>query len=98
MSMTKGTPASSQIITLERLLAEATARAEKAEAERDARDRAWEDAEIRADTARNRALEEAAEKAVSFLVGDPTNGVPLRNPMAHEIANAILALRTKEPK
>ena len=32
MSMTKGTPASSQIITLERLLAEATARAEKAEA------------------------------------------------------------------
>ena len=36
MSMTKGTPASSQIITLERLLAEATARAQKAEAERDA--------------------------------------------------------------
>lgn len=35
----------------------------KAEAERDARERAWEDAEIRADTARNRALEEAAEPA-----------------------------------
>jgi len=38
------------------------------------------------------ALEEAAHKATSFLVGDPANGVPLRNPMAHEIAAAIRAL------
>jgi hypothetical protein len=42
--------------------------------------------------ARREALEEAAKKATSFLVGDPRNGVPLRNPMAHEIAAAIRAL------
>jgi len=36
--------------------------------------------------------EVAARKATSFLVGDPANGVPLRNPMAHEIADQIAAL------
>lgn len=35
---------------------------------------------------------DAAKVATSFLVGDPFNGVPLRSPMAHEIADAILAL------
>lgn len=48
-------------------------------------------AKIRAD-----ALREAATKATSFLVGDPKNDIPLRNPMAHEIAAAILALIQKE--
>ncbi len=48
-------------------------------------------AKIRAD-----ALREAATKATSFLVGDPKNDIPLRNPMAHEIAAAILALIEKE--
>lgn len=38
------------------------------------------------------AYEDAAHKATSFLVGDPANGVPLRNPMAHEIADAIRAM------
>lgn len=33
--------------------------------------------------------ERCAKLATSFLVGDPANGVPLRNPMAHEIAAAI---------
>jgi hypothetical protein len=41
---------------------------------------------------RKRALEDAAKVATSFLVGDPFNGVPLRSPMAHEIADAILSL------
>ena len=41
---------------------------------------------------RKRALEDAAKVATSFLVGDPFNGVPLRSPMAHEIADAIRAL------
>ena len=37
-------------------------------------------------------LEAAAHKATSFLVGDPKAGIPLRNPMAHEISDAIRAL------
>lgn len=45
---------------------------------------------------RAEALEEAATKATSFLVGDPKNGVPLRNPLAHEIADAIRAMIEKE--
>lgn len=45
---------------------------------------------------RKMALEEAARKATSFLVGDPANGVPLRSPMASEIASAIRALAQKE--
>ena len=45
-------------------------------------------------TAREEALEEAAHTATSFLVGDPANGIPLRNPMAHEIAARIRALAT----
>lgn len=40
--------------------------------------------------------EAAALLATSFLVGDPQNGVPLRNPMAHEIAAAIRALPVAE--
>lgn len=40
---------------------------------------------------RAEALREAAKKATSFLVGDPQNGIPLRNPMAHEVADTILA-------
>jgi hypothetical protein len=43
-------------------------------------------------TVRRETLEEAAKVATSFLVGDPANGVPLRNPMAHEIAQAIRSL------
>ena len=39
----------------------------------------------------------AALLATSFLVGDPQNGVPLRNPMAHEIAAAIRALPVADP-
>ena len=31
----------------------------------------------------------AAKHATAFLVGDPRNDVPLRNPMAHEIAAAL---------
>lgn len=46
---------------------------------------------------RKATLREAARKATSFLVGDPENGIPLRNPMAHEIETAILALIDKEP-
>lgn len=42
---------------------------------------------------RNAVLEEAANIATSFLVGDPANGIPLRNPMAHEIADAIRSLK-----
>ena len=49
---------------------------------------------LREAEARGRASvrEDAAKVATSFLVGDPFNGVPLRSPMAHEIADAILAL------
>ena len=36
-------------------------------------------------------MREAAGVATSFLVGDPLNYIPLRNPMAHEVADAILA-------
>lgn len=36
--------------------------------------------------------ERCARDATSFLVGDPANGVPLRNPMAHEVAERIRAL------
>ena len=49
------------------------------------------------EAARREALEEAARKATSFLVGDPANGIPLRNPMAHEIAAAIRALAASPP-
>lgn len=42
------------------------------------------------------ATERAAGKATSFLVGDPKNGVPFRNPMAHEISAAIRAQITPE--
>ena len=38
-----------------------------------------------------RGMRRAAGVATSFLVGDPLNGIPLRNPMAHEVAGAILA-------
>jgi hypothetical protein len=47
-------------------------------------------------TGRREGIEEAAKMATSFLVGDPRNGVPFRNPMAHEIAAAIRALIGKE--
>lgn len=36
--------------------------------------------------------EKAASKATGFLVGDPTNGIPLRSPMSHEINTAIRAI------
>lgn len=36
--------------------------------------------------------EKAASKATGFLVGDPANGIPLRNPMSHEINTAIRAI------
>ena len=39
-----------------------------------------------------RGIEAAAMKSTSFLVGAPVNGVPLRNPMPHEIAAAIRAI------
>lgn len=42
---------------------------------------------------RNKALDEAAHKATSFLVGDPKNGVPLHSPSPHQIAAAILTLK-----
>ena len=44
-----------------------------------------------------RTLEAAAKKATSFLVGDPAEGVPLRNPTPHEIADAIRALAQTAP-
>jgi hypothetical protein len=47
---------------------------------------------------RREALEEAAKAATSFLVGDPMNGVPLRSPMAYEIAEAIRSLIQGEGK
>ena len=31
----------------------------------------------------------AAKHATAFLVGDPSNGIPLRNPMPREIATAL---------
>lgn len=37
-------------------------------------------------------IKAAAREATSFLVGDPANGVPLHNPMAHEIADATRTL------
>lgn len=40
----------------------------------------------------------ASKKATSFLVGDPAKGVPLRNPMAHEIAEAIERIPIKALK
>lgn len=36
-------------------------------------------------------LREAARLSVSFLVGDPANEIPLRNPMPHQIKDYILA-------
>lgn len=57
--------------------------------DRTALDRLLADAEAK-------ALRMAAKKAASFLVGDPLNGTPLRNPMAHEIAAAILNMIPKE--
>lgn len=44
---------------------------------------------------RANALRDAATKATSFLVGDPQNGIPLRSPMTHEVADAILAMIDK---
>ncbi len=47
----------------------------------------------RAGAARDKALEDAAMKATGFLVGNPEHGQPLRNPMSHEIADAIRAMK-----
>jgi hypothetical protein len=44
------------------------------------------------DEAARAALEAAASKSTSFLVGAPHDGIPLRNPMSHEIADAIHAI------
>ncbi len=65
-------------------------------AERDAQSRDAVDLTLFRQAIRAEALEEAATKATSFLVGDPKNGVPLRNPLAHEIADAIRALKERE--
>ena len=62
-------------------------------AERDAQSRVAVDLTLFRQAVRAEALEEAAKLATSFLVGDPKNGVPLRNPLAHEIADAIRALK-----
>jgi hypothetical protein len=43
--------------------------------------------------ARDKALEDAAVKATGFLIGNPEHGSPLRNPMSHEIAAAIRAMK-----
>jgi len=51
--------------------------------------RAQADAEIAAAVAAER--EACALAATSFLVGNPMSDVPLRSPMAHEIAAAIRA-------
>lgn len=51
-----------------------------------------------AETVRDAALEEAANTATGFLVGDPLAGIPLRNPMTHEIAAAIRALKSAPPQ
>lgn len=64
-------------------------------AERDAQSRDAVDLTLFRQAIRAEALEEAAKLATSFLVGDPKNGVPLRNPLAHEIADAIRALMEK---
>lgn len=47
----------------------------------------------RAGAARDKALEDAAVKATGFLIGNPEHGSPLRNPMSHEIAAAIRAMK-----
>lgn len=52
----------------------------------------------RLEAARDAALEEAANTATGFLVGDPLAGIPLRNPMTHEIADAIRALKSAPPQ
>lgn len=44
-----------------------------------------------------KGLEDAAHCATSFLVGDPHAGVPLRNPMPHEIAARLRALSPLPP-
>lgn len=49
-------------------------------------------AEVEGVGAEKAMREAAAAKATSFLVGDPENGVPLRSPMPHEIADAIRKL------
>jgi hypothetical protein len=46
--------------------------------------------------ARAEAFEEAAKAAVSFLRGDPINGVPFRSPTPHEIAEHIRRLAATE--
>lgn len=46
--------------------------------------------------AQNDKLEEAADAATKFLVGDPFNGVPLRSPGPHEIAAHIRSLKLKD--
>ncbi|MDR6826473.1 hypothetical protein J2X48_000723 [Bosea sp. BE271] len=46
--------------------------------------------------AENDKLEEAADAATKFLVGDPFNGVPLRSPGPHEIAAHIRSLKLKD--
>lgn len=51
-----------------------------------------------AEAVRDAALEEAANTATGFLVGDPLAGIPLRNPMAHEIADAIRARKSAPPQ
>lgn len=55
-------------------------------------------AEAVRDAARMEAFEEAANTATGFLVGDPLAGIPLRNPMTHEIAAAIRALKSAPPQ
>ena len=42
------------------------------------------------------AIEAASHCAVSFLVGDPENGVPLHSPSPHQIANRIRTLLSKD--
>lgn len=49
-------------------------------------------AEVEGVKAEKAMREAAAHKATSFLVGNPALGIPLRNPMAHEIADAIREL------
>jgi hypothetical protein len=41
----------------------------------------------------NAAVEACAQKATGFLVGDPLNGIPLKSPNPHQIAEALLRLR-----
>ena len=52
----------------------------------------------RADAAWCAGRDAGAKKATSFLVGDPLNGVPLRNPTANEIATAIRLLLPPETR